>query len=107
LFFREIAGYESAYPISEQNPQSSQGGNDRVTSVTRTRRCLGCGSTAESCKRWTSDPWEAGSQRIRQVLEVIGGASDQIRRALYEANAIPDPEDAEGDPEGGHPGYRG
>ena len=71
-----------------------------ITAVTRTRRCLGCGGTAESCERWMNDPREAGSQRIRRVLEEIDGASDRIRQALREADAVPGPEDTEGDPEG-------
>lgn len=88
--------------------ERTQGGNEGVTSVTRARRCLGCGSTAESCERWTSDPREAGSQRMMQVLREIEGGSDRIRQALHEANTIPGPEDAGNDSEGeGHPGSRG
>ena len=71
-----------------------------ITVVTRTRRCLGCGSTAESCERWTNDPREAGSQRMVRVLREIEGGSDRIRQALHEANVIPGPEALENDPEG-------
>ena len=89
------------------NTERTQSGNDSVTSVTRARRCLGCGSTAESCERWTSDPREAGSQRMMQVLREIEGGSDRIRQALHEANVIPGPEDTEDNPEGeDRPGSR-
>ena len=79
--------------VSTERTQSRYNGGS-TTVVSRTRRCLGCGRTAESCERWTSDPREAGSQRMRQVLEEIEEAGDRIRQALREANTIPGPDDA-------------
>ena len=98
-------GAETRTVSTERTQNRYNGGSTTV--VTRTRRCLGCGSTAESCERWTSDPREAGSQRMQRVLEEIGGASDRIEQALREANTIPGPEHPEDNPEGkGHPGPR-
>ena len=71
--------------------ESAQGEKDGITSVTRTRRCLGCGNTAESCERWTSDPREAGNQMMMRVLREIEGGSDRIRQALHEAKRDPGP----------------
>ena len=77
--------------VSTETTRSRYNGGS-ITAVTRARRCLGCGSTAESCERWTSDPREAGNQRMIRVLQEIEGGSDRIRQALREANAIPGPE---------------
>lgn len=60
--------------------------DNNITFVTRIRRCLGCGGTAESCERWSDDPREAGSQRMQQILDEIEQANDRIRGSLRKAN---------------------
>ena len=50
--------------VRTEHRQSGTGG-DIITFVTRVRRCLGCGGTAESSERWSDDPREAGNQRMQ------------------------------------------
>ena len=66
--------------------QSRAGDYPAVTTATRTRRCLSCGSTAESSERWSDDPREAGNQRMKQILDEIEQANDRIRGSLRKAN---------------------
>ena len=73
--------------VQAEHRQSGPGGSN-ITAVTRTRRCRGCGGTAESCERWSDDPREAGSQRMQQILDRMEEANGQMRQALHEANTL-------------------
>ena len=66
--------------------RSRAGDDPAITTATRMRRCLSCGSTAESCERWSDDPREAGSQRMQQILDEIEEANGQIWESLRKAN---------------------
>ena len=72
--------------------RSRAGDDPAITTATRMRRCLSCGSTAESSERWSDDPREVGNQRMMQILNRIEGANGQIRQALHEANALHGPQ---------------
>ena len=73
--------------VRAEHRQSGTGG-DNITFVTRIRRCLGCGGTAESCERWSDDPSEAPKRRMQQILDEIEEANDRIRESLREANML-------------------
>ena len=79
-----LCGAETRTVQAEHRHSGTSG--DNITFVTRIRRCLGCGSTAESCERWSDDPREAGSRRMQQILDEIEQANDRIRESLRKAN---------------------
>ena len=59
-----------------------------VTAVIRTRRCLGCGRSTQSCERWVGDPGEARNQRMDEILDRMDGANVQMRQALRDARTL-------------------
>lgn len=81
---------------------SVPGAEATKTAAKRSRRCLECGQVGESSERWTNEPEELAHNRMQQVLQNIGVANDQIRRALVEANQVQSQQPRDARPPGEH-----
>ena len=68
--------------------QRTTEGKTATTAAIRTRRCLACGHTAESCERWTDDTEETANRKTQNILNLVETASEQLRQALTEAETL-------------------
>ena len=59
-----------------------------VTAATRTRKCLDCGHTAESCERWLDSAEEAAHREMRELISKMKWAGNQIAQAVERAEEI-------------------
>ena len=69
----------------------------KETTTVRSRKCRGCGYTAETRERWLDDHEETDKDRMQQALREIGKANDRIKLALIEADAVHRPQKLEPD----------
>ena len=59
-----------------------------VVAATRTRKCLDCGHVAESRERWAADSEEAAHGEMKEVINRMKWAGNQIAQAVEQAEKI-------------------
>ena len=59
-----------------------------VVAATRTRKCLDCGHAAESRERWAADSEEAAQGEMKEVINRMKWAGNQIAQAVEQAEKI-------------------